>query len=130
MTPREIAERYVELLNSGRFNEVGELWADDGVLFNGFGQVLEGKPAVKAFYAAFRDVNFPRVQIVSFMEDSAANVCAVELETRIIHDDGGSLKTDPGPFSPASVDLFKVNADGKVQKMIAYIAPPNKWLTH
>ena len=49
MTPREIAERYVELLNSGRFNEVGELWADDGVLFNGFGQVLEGKPAVKAF---------------------------------------------------------------------------------
>ncbi|MCY3751707.1 MAG: hypothetical protein OXG54_09955 [Gammaproteobacteria bacterium] len=72
MTPREIAERYVELLNSGRFDEVGELWADDG----------------------------------------------------------GSLKTDPEPFSPASVDLFKVNADGKVQKMIAYIAPPNKWLTH
>ena len=83
MTPREIAERYVELLNSGRFNEVGELWADDGVLFNGFGQVLEGKPAVKAFYAAFRDVNFPRVQIVSFMEDSAANVCAVELVIRL-----------------------------------------------
>ncbi len=129
MTPREIIERYVELLNSGRFDEVGELWAADGVLFNGFGQVLEGKPAVKAFYAAFKDEIFPQVRIVSFMEDNATNVCAVELETRIVHDEDGNLKTDPEPFSPASLDLFIVNADGKVQKMIAYIAPPNKWFT-
>ena len=129
MTPTEIAETYVELLNARQFDQVSELWADDGVLFNGFGQVLEGKPAVRAFYAAFSDGIFPQVRIASLMQDRAAGICAAELETRMVHEADGSLKAEPEPFSPASLDLFTVNADGKVQKMIAYIAPPNKWLT-
>ena len=128
MTPRAIVERYVELLNARRFDEVGDLWAEDGAVFNGFGQVLEGKAAVSAFYSAFKDASFPKVRSTSFMVDEAARVCAVEIEIQMTHNEDGTRISDPEPFTRASLDLFAINADGKVQKMIAYIAPPNKWL--
>ena len=129
MTLREIADAYVELINAKRYDEVGELWAEDGVLYAPQGYVFEGKTAVSGFYSGFKDWNIPPMQEVSYAEDKAANACTLELATRMTRDSEGNWQTDlTADFSLASLDLFTVNADGKVQKMIAYVAPPNRWL--
>ncbi len=130
MTLREIANAYVELINAKRYDEVGEMWAEDGVLYAPQGYVFEGKTAVSGFYSSFKGQNIPPMREVSYAEDIAANVCTLELATRMTRDDEGKWQSDPAAdFSLASLDLFTANADGKVQKMIAYIAPPNRWLT-
>ena len=130
MTPREIAEAYVELINSGRYDEVGEMWAEDGILYAPQGWVFEGKEAVKGFYSSFKDMNIPPMCEVSYSEDKEANTFTLELATRMTRDGEGKWQTDPSAeFSWASLDLFTINEEGKVQKMIAYIAPPNRWLT-
>ena len=129
MTPRAIASAYVELINAQRYDEVGELWAEDGVLYAPQGWVFEGREAVSGFYSSFRGQNIPPMREVSYAEDNAANTFTLELATRMTRDEQGKWQTDPdADFSLASLDLFTVNADGKVQKMIAYIAPPNRWL--
>ena len=129
MTLREIADAYVELINSKRYDEVGELWAEDGVLYAPQGWVFEGKEAVSGFYSSFKGQNIPPMREVSYAEDKVANVCTLELATKMTRDDEGKWQTDrSADFSLASLDLFIVNEDGKVQKMIAYIAPPNRWL--
>lgn len=129
MTLREIATAYVDLINDKRFDEVGELWADDGVLYAPQGLVFEGKSAVSGFYSGFKDWNIPPMREVSYSEDQNKNACSLELATRMTKDEEGVWQSDPAAdFSLASLDLFWVNDDGKVQKMIAYIAPPNRWL--
>ncbi len=128
MSAREIAARYVELFNSKQFDQVGELWAGDGVAYNGFGQVLEGKSAIKSFYSAFYGQDIPPIRARSFMEDKEKNVCAVEIEMQLVQDDEGNWTRGPeGSFAPASLDQFYLDDQGKVKKMIAYMAPPGRW---
>ena len=129
MTPRRVVERYVELINAGHYGEVGSLWADDATLYSPDGRVFQGKIAISAFYSSFRSYQIPLMRAVSFTEDIAAKVCAVELETQMSRDESGNWKTDPNaPLSLAALDRFTINNAGKIQHMIAYVAPSNRWL--
>ena len=129
MTLREIATAYNDLINEKRYDEVADLWADDGRLCAPQGWVFEGKDAVNGFYSGFKDWNIPPMCEISYYEDKEANRCTLELGTKMTRDAEGNWQTDSSAeYSWASLDLFIVNDEGKVKEMIAYIAPPNRWI--
>ncbi len=129
MTPREIATAYVDLINEKRYDEVAEMWAGDGELRSPQGWVFKGKEAANSFYSGFKDWDIPPMCEVSYYEDTKANRCTLELATRMTRDAEGHWQSDPdAEFSWASLDLFIVNDEWKVQSMIAYVAPPSRWL--
>ena len=128
MTAREIATRYIDLFNAREFDQIGKLWAEDGVVYNGFGKCLRGKSAISAFYSAFNDQEIPPIRAKSFMHDKKANVCAVEIEMQMIKDDDESwIPGSGGSYAAASLDQFYLDENGKVKKMIAYMAPASRW---
>jgi hypothetical protein len=129
MQPRDVAARYVELIQAGRYDEVGELWADDAVFQNPVGTVIRGKAAIKAFYTNFLSSITPDVRAARYATDVEAGVCVLELETRMSRGEDGQWRNDPtAPYSLSAIDRFAINAEGKIQHMIVYTAPANRWL--
>ena len=128
MQPCDVAAQYVSLIQAGRYAEVGELWADDAVFYNPAGQVIHGKPAIKAFYSKFLTSIAPDIRAARFASDTAAGVCVMELESRMSRGPDGQWRTDPAAsYSLSAIDRMTINPAGKIQHMIVYVAPPNRW---
>ncbi|UZW57422.1 hypothetical protein NUH86_17690 [Sphingobium sp. JS3065] len=98
--------------------------ADDAVFYAPNGAVIRGKPAIGQFYNKFLKSITPINRIGRISLDRQSNVCALEIETRVILTPEGKWKPDPsGDFQRTVVDLFTVNTQGKVQEMRVYLAP-------
>jgi len=124
----DIASEYVRLIEAHRYDEVGELWADDAVFYSPRGVVIRGKAAIKAFYAKFLPTITPINRIARLAWDAQQNVCTMELETRMTRGADGEWKPDAqGAFQAAAVDRFTVSKAGKVQHMIVYLPPNDRW---
>lgn len=124
----DVARQYIQLTSEQRYDEVGDLWADDAVFYNPTGEVIRGKPAIKQFYSRFLRQIKPINRIASLAWDPKTNVCVMELETRVVMGPEGRWVPDPvGDFVPTAIDRFQVNRRGKVQQMRVYLAPVKAW---
>ena len=125
----EVAKEYIRLTDIQRYDEVGELWADDAVFYNPRGNVIRGKQAISQFYSTFLRSITPINRIASLTYDRKGNVCVMEIETRVVRGANGAWTPDAsGDFVPTAIDRFVVNRAGKVQQMRVYLPPDRAWL--
>lgn len=125
----DVAREYIRLTDEKRYDEVGELWAEDAIFYNPRGEVIRGKAAIKQFYSAFLRKITPVNRIASLTLDPKINTCVMELETRVVRGPDGHWTPDArGDFVPTAIDRFVVNKAGKVQQMRVYLAPDKAWL--
>ncbi|MBV1688960.1 nuclear transport factor 2 family protein [Novosphingobium sp. G106] len=124
----EVAAQYVQIIQQGKYQEVGNLFAGDAVFYNPQGRILRGRAPIKAFYSAFLGASTPTVRAARFTEDRTHRVCVMELETRMHQDDKGRWSNSAdGNYTLSAIDRMMVNADGKIAHMIVYLAPATRW---
>jgi hypothetical protein len=104
--------RYVELINDGKYDSIGSLFADDAVYMGPDGKTRHGSKAIGAFYAGFLPKLKPQLQASKFFEQG--NECMMELENK---------NSQTGEFAPAAVDHFTVDSTGKITSFIVYLRP-------
>lgn len=129
MSACDVAVQYVDCIQSGRYDDLGELWAEDALFHAPHGKVFKGRKAIGAFYSEFLRKITPIIQGVRYVCDEKQRVCVMELESRMRRNKEGQWVTDPeAPWTLSAIDRFTVNEEGKIQHMIAYTAPDNRWL--
>src|SRR5262249_18506066 len=106
--PRE----YVKLINDGKYDSVGNLFADNAVYMGPDGKTRHGSKDIGDFYASFLQRLKPQLRASKFFEQG--NECMMELENK-------SNRT--GEFTPIAVDHFTVDAAGKISSFIVYLRP-------
>ena len=72
-----VADRYVDLVNAGKYAEVADLYADDATFLEPVRPSLRGKEAIRDFYTRRIGSIQPEVVPVAFFGDRAE--CMVEL---------------------------------------------------
>ena len=124
----DVAAHYVQVIQEGRYGEVGNLFADNAIFYNPQGRILRGRPAITAFYTSFLSAATPIVRAARFAEDRARGVCVMELETRMRRDELGRWSNAAdGDYSLSAIDRMTVNPAGKIEHMVVYLAPPGRW---
>lgn len=106
--PRE----YVKLINDGKYDSVGSLFADDAVYMGPDGKTRHGSNDIGAFYSRFLPRLKPRLRASRFFEQG--NECMMELENK---------NSRTGEFAPTAVDHFTVDSAGKISSFIVYLRP-------
>jgi len=103
-------QRYLELINTGHFAEVGDLFTEDAEFLTPTGETLRGREAVRAFY---RD-ELSKLAPVSHMGRAVADGprCAFELE--------GHSTTYPALPGHTVVDFVDVDGNGKIRRLAVY----------
>jgi SnoaL-like domain len=106
--PRE----YVKVINEGKYNSVGNLFADNAVYMGPDGKTRHGSKDIGDFYSSFLPRLKPQLRASRFFEQG--NECMMELENK-------SNRT--GEFTPIAVDHFTVDAAGKISSFVVYLRP-------
>jgi hypothetical protein len=104
--------QYVELINDGKYDSVGSLFADDAVYMGPDGKTRHGSKNIGAFYSSFLPKLKPQLRASKFFEQG--NECMMELENK---------DSQTGEFTPAAVDHFTVDSAGKISRFIVYLRP-------
>ncbi|MBV8360684.1 MAG: nuclear transport factor 2 family protein [Deltaproteobacteria bacterium] len=104
--------QYVKLINDGKYDSVGSLFADDALYMGPDGKTRHGSRDIGAFYSRFLPKLKPHLQASRFFEQG--NECMMELENK-------THRT--GEFMPAAVDHFTVDSAGKISTFIVYLRP-------
>ena len=108
------AQRYVELVNAGRYEEVAELFEEDAVVLEPTRHRTRGRDRIRAFYAGTIGQMKPTVVAVAYLGDDRD--CMVELATR--------RAVDGQPrFALVSIDHFTLGESGKFSRMVAFVRP-------
>ena len=107
-----IAERYVELINSGRFAQVVDLYSDDAVVIPPLANMrAEGRRQISEFYESIVAAYRPTIIPVAY--GCYGSECfQVHATTRDIR---GKTR-----YVLSTVDHFTVDEDGLIVRMIAY----------
>lgn len=114
MTAREVAERYVDLVNAGALEEIVDLYADDGEVLPpnpAYEPVIRGREALAAHYRRSVGARVPRIRITHLYE--ADRTCVIELESQ--------TADESTPWG--IVDIFTVDNTGLITRMAAYRRP-------
>ena len=106
--PRE----YVNLINDGKYDSLGDLFADDAAYMGPDGKTRNGSKDVGAFYSRFLPRLKPHLRASKFFEQG--NECMMELENK---------NSQTGEFMPTAVDHFTINSAGKISSFIVYLRP-------
>lgn len=123
----DVAREYIRITDEGKYDRIGDLWADDAVFHAPTGEVIRGKPAISQFYSSFLRKITPVNRIGRLTYDPKQNICVLEIESRVIVSEQGLWKPDPsGNFERTAIDVFVVNKQGKVQDMRVYLGPQPK----
>ena len=107
-TPRE----YVKLINSGRYDAIGGLFADDAVYMGPDGRTRKGTKEIGEFYQKFLAPMRLQLRAVSYIQEG--NDCLGELENK---------DKKSGRYDLISIDHFIIDPQGKVSKFIVYLRP-------
>jgi ketosteroid isomerase-like protein len=107
--PRRFAERYVELTNNGRYDELGKLFAADALFIGPGGRQFQGRDEISNFYQTFLPTIKPTLRMASFVEQG--DTCVYELEARI---------NDDTAFKLSAIDHATLNGDGLVARFAVY----------
>ena len=113
-TAREVAERYVDLVNSGSLDAIVDLYAEDGEVHPpnpAYDPVVKGKTALRAHYRRSVGARVPKVEVAHLYE--AGDTCVVELVTQ--------TADEAHPWG--IVDIFTVDDRGLISRMAAYRRP-------
>ena len=103
---------YVKVINDGKYDSVGSLFADDAVYMGLDGKTRHGSKDIGAFYSRFLPRLKPQLRASRFYEQG--NECMMELENK---------NSRTGEFMPAAVDHFTVDSAGKISSFIVYLRP-------
>jgi ketosteroid isomerase-like protein len=109
-----VAQRYVELVNAGKYAEVAALYADDATFLEPMRPSLKGREQIDAFYTGRIGGMQPTIRAITYLGDETR--CMVELALQA--EFGGEKR-----FVLVSVDHFVVRADGKIASMTAFARP-------
>lgn len=110
-----LAQRYVELVNMGKYLEVAALFADDATFLEPMRPTLHGRAQIDAFYTKRIGAMAPQVMGVSYFGNDSE--CMVELALQ-------TLIREEKRWVLVSIDHFILSEDGKVQSMTAFARPP------
>ena len=108
------AQKYVNLIAAGRYEELGDLFADDAVFVTPKGTVLQGKAEIGSFYRDFLPTILPRIVPISFIADGPECVMELVAATNLDHYETYRL---------SAIDHFTVNKQGKITHMVVYVRP-------
>ena len=111
--PLQVVHQYVQLINAGEWNGVGELFAEDAVVHGPTGAVLRGREEIARFYADSTSRVAPSIWIVS--STAEGNRCVFELGARMSGAPDGPMKT--------VVDHFTFNEQGQIKRFVYYGRP-------
>jgi hypothetical protein len=103
---------YVTLINDGKYDSVGSLFADDAVYMGPDGKTRHGAKAIGTFYSSFLPRLKPQLRASKFFEQG--NECMMELENK---------NDRTGEFTPTAVDHFTINSSGKIARFVVYLRP-------
>ena len=109
-----MAERYVTLINAGKYAEVAALYADTATFLEPMRPTLRGRAEIDAFYTSRIGAMAPKIAATSYLGNEAECVVALALQTTI----AGQPR-----WVMVSVDHFIIGADGKIASMTAYARP-------
>ena len=111
-SPCSVPHEYVRLINDGKYESVGQLFANDAVYEGPDGKTRHGAKAIGAFYSSFLPRLKPELHASRFFEQG--NECMMELENK-------SSQTDS--FRPTAVDHFTIDSAGRISRFIVYLRP-------
>lgn len=107
-----VAERYVELINTGRYAELGALFAERGVFCNPTPERIEGASAIGTHFVAHLSARRPTMRVAR--QVVTAEECWAEMER---------LDPDTGDFELVSANHFSLDADGLVTQLVVFLRP-------
>jgi hypothetical protein len=115
---RAAAERYLDHVYHGRYDQIGSLMAEEAVFYNALGEEFHGRAAIHAWYA---DAGAARLEL-SKREGTRASMraaswveqgddCVVELEWE---------NAETGSFWLRASDHFTVDGEGKIVRLAIF----------
>lgn len=110
----QVAARYVELINGGDYLGAAALYHDDATFAEPMRPNLKGRKQIDDFYTRYIGGMKPHIIPVAYTGDD--HQCMVALSNQVMID--GKPR-----YALASVDLFTLRADGKVDSMVAFGRP-------
>ena len=110
--PCDTPHQYVKLINGGKYDSIGSLFADDAVYMGPDGKTRHGSKDIGAFYAGFLPKLKPELRASKFF--AHGDECMMELENK---DRAG------GEYGPTAVDHFTIDSAGKISRFIVYLRP-------
>jgi hypothetical protein len=105
--------KYLELMDSGRWDEIGSLYAQDVVFYGPFGDTYHGRDTVHKMYSKAATHGAVRVYGASFLQDG--NHCIAELVVR--------LREGDDPYAMTAIDNFTVDEKGLIKQFVVYLSP-------
>lgn len=109
-----MAERYVTLINAGKYAAVAALYADNATFLEPMRPTLRGRAEIDAFYTSRIGAMAPQIRAVSYLGNDSECMVALALQTTV----GGQLR-----WVLVSVDHFILAADGRISSMTAFARP-------
>lgn len=106
-----VAERYVSLVNAGRYAQVPQLFAVDAVLMEPGGNSARGHEEINAFYTGRIGSMRPTLVPVAYVGNQTDCMVELAVERQI---DGATR------YTLTSIDHFTVDATGKATRMVAF----------
>jgi hypothetical protein len=121
-SPCHVPREYVRLINSGQYDKVGGLFADDAVYMGPDGKTHQGAEEIGAFYKRMLSLVRPKVTGLSFLQNG--NECIMELG-EVDSSGGNNVKIWPigSVPHPAAIDIFTISSSGKASKFLVYLRP-------
>ena len=111
-SPCSVPHEYVKIINEGKYDSVGRLFANDAVYLGPDGKTRHGAKAIGAFYSSFLPRLKPELRASRFFEQG--NECMMELENK---------SSQTGSYRPTAVDHFTIDSAGKISSFIVYLRP-------
>lgn len=110
------AKRYLELVNSGRYGEMADLFTPDAVVLEPMrgpsGGAARGRAEIDAFYS--RRIGGMRPHVIGVAFIGSRGDCMLE----------NAAKVPPSTrYSLSSINHFAVNRQGKITRMVAFARP-------
>jgi glyoxylase I family protein len=110
-TPRQVAERYIELVNQRDLAGIVDLFAEDGMVEPpnpAYARRIQGIEALTAHYANSVGRRKPNLTVTNWYV--SGRVCIVELESEV--------NDSPDPMGV--VDVFELDDSAKIRRLTAY----------
>jgi uncharacterized protein (TIGR02246 family) len=107
---RSAADAYLERINARDLDGLIALFSPDALLLAAGGQRLEGRDAIREFYASTVLPSEPTVRGVHFVQQDAT--CVMELEA--------TTRAAPG-MTARLIDVVTVGGDGRIVRLAIYM---------
>lgn len=118
----ETPKKYIELVQQGKFVEVGMLFADNAVFFAPNGDVYRGSADIREFYIKVAAPLNVIVEPKNFIGDK--NECFFEIWTKSkLNEEGIWVPDANGEFVRGAIDHFTVDEGGRVLELVAHSSP-------